>query len=199
VAAFLGVALTAATLLAPGLEGVHRWLGPLQMSPLAAPWVLSALTQGRPSAVPLALVLQAVHVAQPDAGQATAFGIAAMVAAARRRVALPLAAMAALAWMRPDPLAPVPHVELILGLAWAVVGVGAPLALALLVAAPLGRLDRTGVAMALYLGAAVAVTGIGAFPVPVLGFGAAHVVGAWTALGLIARPSTSFTPGRNIA
>jgi hypothetical protein len=41
--------------------------------------------------------------------------------------------------------------------------------------------------------------GVASFPVPVLGFGAAHVVGAWTALGPIARPSTSFTPGRNIA
>lgn len=212
IVAAAGIALTAATLLTPGLEGVHRWLGPLQIAPLAAPWVLFALATGRPGVCgPLAVALQAIHLAQPDAGQATAFGVPAVLLLlsgpgprpARLWAALAVAAASALAWTRPAPLDAVAHVEGIFALAvqWSpVTAFAAPLALLLLAIGPLAALDRrTGSAMALYLTGAIAVTASGAYPVPVLGFGAAHVVGAWTAMGLLAstraRRSTE-TPSR---
>jgi hypothetical protein len=203
VVAAAGVVLALATLAAPGLNGVHRWipLGPLALhvSPLAAPWALRAMDGGLRAgrfgwAATLALGLQGVHAAQPDAGQATAFAagaIALLVPAAGPRrlravLGLALAALAAVAWARPDPLAPVPHVEGIVRLAIDQgLGVAAVAALALLAAAPLlgGR-----PALSAYLAAAVGVTAFGAFPVPVLGFGVSGLVGAWLAIALSGSP-----------
>ncbi|MBI4950782.1 MAG: hypothetical protein HY908_02005 [Myxococcales bacterium] len=75
------VALVAATLAAPGIDDTHRWLrvGPLWMHAGAAlePGALVVLallwTEGsRALVLAGALVAGALHVAQPDAGQATA-------------------------------------------------------------------------------------------------------------------------------
>ena len=72
------------------------------------------------------LVALAMTIAQPDASQATALAVVALAAAwsfhASQRSRLILAALfvggAAWAWLRPDPLAPVPHVEGVIGLAF---------------------------------------------------------------------------------
>lgn len=136
----------------PGVDGVRRWvaIGPLSVnvSELAAPWMLWSIA-ARSTRVANSLALTAcatlVHVLQPDAGQATAFGLAAAALFATapcdvrwRQVGCVVALGGVLlAWLRKDPLSPVEHVERIVHLAFRVgfvTGVLAILALALLVA-----------------------------------------------------------------
>lgn len=186
-----------ATLAVPGLDGVHRWMtiGPLRLniSAALAPWLLLGLASGDRRALLAILVAQVAHVLQPDAAQATALA-AAVVACGFRlppRTAIPLAlvtvALAAVAWLRPDPLAPVDHVERILVLA-ASHGPG------LIVAASLTSLlallpFRAHLPLLLYLVAAFAVTFLGAFPVPLLGAGAGPVLGWYALLAVRAKRS----------
>jgi cell division protein FtsW (lipid II flippase) len=225
VLAATALALLAATLLFPSLEGVHRWisLGPVRLnaSAVTLPWILLALrmllSQARPGlALGLVAVPQLIHIAQPDAGQATAFSAGVLVLFSTARsipkgwsVAGSAIAVTgtALAWGRADPLGAVPHVERILHLA---ADQGVPWLLAALVA--LGglflpmvhgvvRLRSTrseAAAMALslgaYFGGALAATELGNFPVPMLGAGAGHVLGWYCALAIL-RSSMSETPG----
>ncbi len=204
------VLLTAATLLAPGLDGVHRWLqlGPLRLhaSTLATPWVLLgisvALKQRFGVSVFLALSMAAVHTAQPDAGQATAFAIAASCVLARATAWPPriLSCIAVLglgmsAWLRPDPLEAVPHVEGIVGLAFTLtpaLGLAAVLALALILL-PMVTGGRQGpesdvlpLSLGVYIAATLCVPLLGDFPVPVMGAGASPVLGWYMAVGMLA-------------
>jgi hypothetical protein len=209
----LALALVAATFTFTPLEGVHRWvgLGPvrLHVSAFASPLVLCAagvclFTGRRLSAAVLVLALQAVHVLQPDAGQAAAFGLGAAALfigapgplGGRVAVCLTVALLGgAAAVLRPDPLAAVPHVERILTLA-AAHGTGLRLAAILALTLPalsLLALARTaeppfarglGVALALYLAGLALVPAFGNFPVPVLGFSPSMLLGVWGTLGL---------------
>jgi cell division protein FtsW (lipid II flippase) len=211
----LGLAVIAATLAAPGLLGVHRWLaaGPLRLnaSALASPLVLVALcvlaSRGRSAtAALLAAATQLVHLVQPDAGQATAFGVAGACALAmsddlpawRWLNASALVASALLSWTRVDPLPAVADVEHILELA---LGLAAPVAMlgvlalatipAILARAtwrrrgtPLARV--VGSSLTAYVACAMLVPAVGNFPVPALGFGASPILGIYLALGLAA-------------
>lgn len=213
---FVAVVAIAATLVALGQAGVHRWLGlgrvRLHASGALAPWLLVRCTswpswRTRMSRVALVLA-QLVHVAQPDAGQATALAIGALPLllageGVPRRVDVPLAAallvLAAAAWLRADPLAPVDHVERILVLAlaggwmWTVVAALAITALVLpLAIAARGHGPAAWAAVA-YLLATVAVTFLGAFPVPVIGAGAAPVLG-WYALRRVGGAAVQCAP-----
>jgi cell division protein FtsW (lipid II flippase) len=212
-AAFAGLA---ATLAAAGLEGVHRWirLGPVLLHPSAlfCPLVLvlawHRLASHPRSTLLLLLAIQAVHIAQPDAGQATAFGAAAAVLVLGRRALLGAATAAlatalaaasvAIAWTRPDPLAPAPFVEDIVSRAFglgALWGVLALASLILLGGAPLlGCAAGEGLSPALsartalvvYLAGSLGVVLAGEFPVPLLGFGSSPVIGAFLGLALLA-------------
>lgn len=217
-----GAAVVAASLLGEGMQGVHRWirLGPVLLHPSALVAPLALVVAGRrmaeaPWTVLLSLgLLQAIHVAQPDAGQATALGLAALVLVLARcarlgaaRSALAAAVVTvpiALAWTRPDPLGPAPFVEDIVrrafDLGW-LTGAAALASLAALVASPLlGRGGEGGesaaagggdlaerLALVVYLAASLAVVLVGEFPVPMLGFGASPVLGVLAALGALAR------------
>ncbi|MFT3916004.1 MAG: hypothetical protein QM704_18500 [Anaeromyxobacteraceae bacterium] len=187
--------LVAATLLAPGVEGVHRWLplGPVRLNASAAlaPWLLAAALAEPGLRTLAALVLaQLVHLAQPDAAQATALAVGALPIVLSGRTALGAAAatlltgLAAGAWLRDDPLQPVAHVEGILDLAWQAgpAWLGAALLALALAFLPLARRP----AALGYLAAATLCTFGGAFPVPLLGAGAAHVLG-WYGLLALAR------------
>lgn len=210
------LALLGATLLFPPLEGVHRWisLGPVRLnaSAVALPWGLLALrmllSQARLGlALGLVAMTQALHIAQPDAGQATAFSAGALVLFWMTRSS-PLGGSlagsalavtgAALAWGRADPLGAVPHVERILHLAadrgvlWllaALVALGG-LFLPMVSGVVGGRSRRSedaamAVSLAASFGTTLAVTELGNFPVPVLGAGAGHVLGWYCVLSIL--------------
>ncbi|AFE04317.1 hypothetical protein COCOR_01827 [Corallococcus coralloides DSM 2259] len=214
--AFVAVLLTASTLLFPGLDGVHRWLvlGSVRLhaSTLAVPWVLlgmsAALHQRFAVSAGLALGMSAVHALQPDAGQGTAFALAAsaLLACAPSTPWLLRAASCSgtlvlgfAAWLRPDPLAAVPHVERIVHLAASVapaLGVAAVLALALLLlpaALVTERARASGgqewalpASLVVYIAATLGVTTLGNFPVPVMGAGAGPILGWYAATGILA-------------
>jgi FtsW/RodA/SpoVE-like cell cycle protein len=216
VLAATALALLAATLLFPSLEGVHRWiaLGPVRLnaSAVTVPWILLALwmllSQARLGlALGLVAMPQLIHIAQPDAGQATAFSAGVLVLFSTTR-SIPrgwrVAGCAitvigtALAWGRADPLSAVPHVERILHLAadqgvlWLLAALVALGGLFLPMVQGVAWLRSTrseAAAMASCLGAyfvgALAATEWGNFPVPVLGAGAGHVLGWYSALGIL--------------
>ena len=200
------------TLLGAGQEGVHRWvrLGPLfinvAMLVLPAFVVAFAFVAQRmrlwSMAAPITLALLA---AQPDASQATAlavavgvmaFGMRAPSAVFRWGVVLAAAALAGLAWTRPDPLAPVAEVEWVIGLAGQLSPLLAALAVLALVAvtatpvlaargsAEPGR--RAGRALSALFLAWCAAPALGAFPVPLVGVGLSPILGAWLGIGLLA-------------
>ena len=233
VLAATALALVAATLLFPSLDRVHRWisLGPVRLNASAVilPWVLLALWmllgQARLGlALGLVAMTQVLHIAQPDAGQATAFaaGVLVLLGTTRsiprggRVAGSAIAVMgAALALGRADRLSAVPHVERILHLA---ADQGVPWLLAALVA--LGclflpmvhavaewrstRSEPAALAVCLgaYFGGALAATELGNFPVPLLGAGAGHVLGWYCALGILRcsmTPPTQRGEGTNAA
>lgn len=230
VAALVATALVVRTLVDPGIEGVHRWLplGPLRLhaSMALAPWIAIAFARAshREDVVQvrliasLVLTAQIVHLAQPDTQQACtlALGTAPLLLGDRasprisRTVWGASLVLALLTWRRPDPLDPLPHVERILGLALTqgtllfVLAAGslmlvlAPLALLASEAGPRGRLALAGT---LWLVTQIALTGLGAFPVPVIGAGAAGVLGAagWLAALQASRRDTRRQPAANPA
>ncbi|WP_339872037.1 hypothetical protein [uncultured Brevundimonas sp.] len=208
----LGLAVVGlgASLAGAAQQGVHRWLdiGPLHINVafLVLPAAVVALAWHRERlwAWGLALVLQGLLVVQPDASQATAFGLALGVVALRAPLATRhrggiiglAAALAAASWLRPDPLAAIPEVEGIVGLAYAVSPGLALLSVALLIATLLvpavlarspGRAGQAGgLALSAYGLATTATTLFGAFPVPLLGIGMSPILGFWLGVGLLA-------------
>jgi cell division protein FtsW (lipid II flippase) len=127
----LGVFVISLTLLANGIESVHRWLplGPMMInvSMILTPLVLNHVSgEGSLRSFVLVLMLSLILVFQPDAGQASAFAIAVGVICCTchqaskvlRLVSIVLiAGLTWLAWERPDPLLPVTHVERIIHIA----------------------------------------------------------------------------------
>lgn len=208
--AFVLVLLTQAD---PGLEGVRRWfrVGPLvvQPAPLILPlvaWVLAARPANWTTAG-LVGAVAALFAAQPDPSAAGALAaVMAGVIAARRRANTPdlailILSLAAFGWAatRPDPLAPVAHVEGIVAAAWAVnpaAGVAALIALLLVPTAFLLQLwtargegeARRALTFALSgLWAVLVLANLTSrFPAPVVGYGASFVVGWLVSVGLVA-------------
>ncbi|MBS0332468.1 MAG: hypothetical protein JSS35_06855, partial [Proteobacteria bacterium] len=183
----------ALTLIGGGLSGVHRWvqLGPLRinMAELSLPPALVAcaiLAPGRRAPWLAAVAALILLVLQPDASQATSFGVALVVIAWRSGsgpgwrfgwIGL-IGAAAAASWLRHDPLEPAPEVEGVMGLAAALSPVLAVLAWAALAGAVLAPLavarsasesSRTAaLALAAY-GVVSALTPlVRAFPVPLV-------------------------------
>jgi len=206
-AALAAVAATFAS--SADIEGVRRWLalGAFRIHPSAlvgpalvifaatrverAPWQAHAVL----------LVMAGVHVAQPDAGQAMAWGAAAMVLTlgfdrGRWPLALVYAGAIAAAWLRPDKLAPAPFVEDIVSRSFALSPVLGGVAIAsslLAVLAPIsfvhGRASSrrewaAAAALTSYFAFALASSAMGEFPVPLLGFGSSPALGAF--LGIVA-------------
>lgn len=221
----LALGFLAATWLEPGVQGVQRWigLGPVRLhaGALVLPLVLATLAgleragRGRASTL-LAVATALVLVLQPDAAQATAFVAGAVVLLLPRRPAegrawirlVPLLALGALSWLRKDPLAPVPHVEGIVGLAaelgtgWGVAAVASLLLLPVPFLAARGRGDdRVGLALGTYVAVTILAAALAPFPVPVLGQGASPIIGYLAAIGLSrgaqrSVPRAGATPGR---
>ena len=190
------------------MEGVRRWvaLGPIQLHaasllvPLAA-W-LAAQRLEAATAVPLGATLL-VLAAQPDAASVLALTLAlgaiALVDRTRRRLAGVLVAVgvAGLAWAlgRPDPLPAVGHVELVVRRAFEASPTLGALAAIALIAAPMAMLwgRRTPAALALAAAWAgfVLANLIANYPAPVIGAGAAPVLGWLLSVGLTFGPQSS--------
>jgi cell division protein FtsW (lipid II flippase) len=209
-AILLTIAALIATLCAPAVDGVHRWLdiGPLHVN--AAALFLPALIAGlaavriaRPMGVAMALLAATILLAQPDASQLTSFAIAASILFARSTIAqrwkvfaLLIAAVFTISgWMRPDALQPVAEVEKIFAMCVAVspiLAFIAGLALAAAALAPLARSAPTGrpardaaVALAAYFVTVSIAPFVGWFPVPLVGLGMSFPVGWWLGMGLL--------------
>ena len=221
VAALLAVAAVASTVLTDGIAGVSRWLelGPLRIHPSAvlAPSLLvfaAVHASTRPKRAHLVMaMLQAVHVLQPDAGQATALGAGAVVVTLggapgplRTGGALVYGLSIAAAWLRPDPLPPAPFVEDIVWRAFTLapaLGVLAVLSLLASTAAPLAsgrRASRPAPVLAqralvAYFAGALLATALGEFPVPLLGLGPSPTVGAFLGLAALQRVRSGVARG----
>lgn len=200
-------AALAATFLGNGLSGVHRWIeaGPLRLNAamLVLPMLAVALACAHgPWRWVAALTSLVLLILQVDASQATALAaVGALIALragsppARVVVVAASAGLAALAWLRPDPLAPVPEVEGVLGLAAQASPLLALASLGLLVATAMATgltarlaapdLRLAAAALTVCLGVWALAPFLGAFPVPFLGVGPSPIVGAWLGVGLL--------------
>lgn len=199
----------AVTFLGEGLSGVHRWLetGPLRLN--AAMLVLPMLAVALACTTGVwrwvaALACLVLLVVQPDASQATALAAVVALVALRSPEPAPAKALivaaatglATLAWLRPDPLEPVPEVEGILTLAAQTSPLLAAASLAALAAAALTPafalrhatpdLRLAAAALAVCLAVWTLAPFLGAFPVPILGVGPSPMVGAWLGMGVLA-------------
>ena len=199
VAIGIGLALLAATFAGPGVGGAHRWieLGPirLHLAAVIAPILLEALwrlRQDGPSGWALlsALLTVGLLALQPDAAQATAIAGAALVLLGSGRALVPLVALAS--WLQPDRLPTVPHVEGILHLAFALGGGWGAAATFSLLLLPVPFLlawrrdgSRLALGLAVYTGLTILAAVAGNYPVPLLGYGAAPVLGYVLALSVV--------------
>jgi len=194
----LVVLLIGASLIGPGQEGVHRWVGagPAQLNAaaLALPLAIAVFTpERRWLAVSAFVAIGAVIAYQPDISQLAALMLASIVlfstafgwvgGLAALLVGGGLIAYCVL--LRPDPLLPVEHVEGILALAAGqsqVSGVALPVALGVACLSPLllwrsADLRWRGLALAAYFSAAALAPLFGAYPVPLAGYGFSFVAG----------------------
>ncbi|MCA1749159.1 MAG: hypothetical protein ABR601_02360 [Parasphingopyxis sp.] len=196
----------AATLLAAPVEAVHRWIdiGPIHanMAALLIPAAIVAIARTglrHPFTLCAIAAIATLLIAQPDASQATAFLLACWVGLIRERIsgraklaALALAAvLAAVAWLRPDPLEAVAEVEGIVRLAWLLspaITIFGVLALAGASLAPLAAAPSPGgsaTMLAVYFATVALCTLFGNFPVPLIGLGMSFPLGYWLGIGLL--------------
>ncbi len=182
-------------IMGPNLDGIRRWigLGPVQLhaAMLLLPSLLALLPRLDPKAQSLAVLFAAIAIAaQPDRASALALlgGAVGLALIQRNRwagasVAIALLSVAA-TFMRADPLGPVPFVESVLPDAWVMSPLLA-IILALTLIAAIALPARQGSEMWPLAGAlagfAIA-SFIGAYPTPLIGYGAAPIIGL--ALGL---------------
>jgi hypothetical protein len=183
--------------MAPGVAGVHRWLGlgPLEIhvGALVLPSLLVFLTElDWAPTVAVAILTLTVLLLQPDVAQAASFaaGWGVWIAMKRgRTAAAPIAAAVILAgatWLRHDPLEPVAYVEGIVGVATgqgAMWGASSVFALALLpIPFLLDPKHQIGTALAVYMTGTLVAAWFGAYPVPVLGYGVSPILGYYLAV-----------------
>ena len=219
----VGIALVAASFLFPGTSGVHRWilLGPLALnismalSPLIIFGIDLILDRNHDLALAMTFAIGLVHALQPDAGQATSFAAGMLyIYGFKNRIPKSIRfggiiitfILAARAWTSADPLEPVPQVEEILHVIAreGVAGVIASFVAIGLVLWPfaigLKRRDLTDssqafrIALFLYFVTQFIVAELGHFPVPVIGAGAASVIGWFVALALRANSRAESKP-----
>jgi len=226
-ATIVALLVLAATLTQAGVDGVRRWLpiGPLRLhvASVALPVLVIAIARQVSSGAErnrslLARIVTIAAVAallmQPDASQASAFGLAVAVlllwgrrpSSADWLVVMIVAVCAGGTWFRSDPLAPVPYVEGVVGLA-ADIGLGWHVAcLVALVLLPLPFLvtavsskgeGTVHLAIAVYLVAVCAAPFMGAYPVPVIGHGLSPILGYFFALAWSVRSQAA--PSRSTA
>lgn len=207
---WFSIALIGASLLFPGMDGVHRWLaiGPFNLNASMALLPLILLTVIFSTGMTPLLNIMAlclIHFFQPDAGQALAFAFAGIIIFALDNTrsltirwvnSLLLIGSAFLTFFRPDHLSAVEHVEKILRLAYsqgALPIIATSIALLLLLspfawAFIKGTDSKMRVLSLSYFVLfliSFAVTKVGNFPVPLIGAGAAPVIGWMLSMSLL--------------
>lgn len=195
----MALIVVALSLIGPGQGGVYRWLdlGPVQFNAaaLVLPAAIAAFDRTRPwLAIPCFLLIAGILAWQPDISQMAGFAFAAVILASSRfgwRGALVAAVLAAAAiascLSRPDPLLPVAHVEGIFFMAWSqqpalaiLMGVALTAAcISPLLLPPTPELRGPGMALAGYFALTGAAYMLGAYPVPLAGYGLSFVIGWW--------------------
>ena len=197
--------IIALSLIGPDQQGVHRWLnlGPIQLNAAALVLPAAIATFMRTPivvAISAFAIIAGLLALQPDISQLAAFALAATLLSTARwglkgaGVALLLSAGAiALCLSRPDPLAPVLHVEGIFALAWSqspVLAVAMAVSLALTALSPLLRRKSAPGALALttYFAATSLAVLLGANPVPLAGYGLSFVIGWWFGFACLCFP-----------
>lgn len=192
----------AATFADSGLSAVHRWIsiGPVSVNvaALLLPAFVAILCarQTHPAfAASLWLAAMCLLVAQPDASQATALAIACPFLFAhwppkwRWPVLILTAVMAAISWLRPDPLQPVAEVEGIIELMWQISPALAAIGLTALAATIIAvrEADTSSTALAAYCAVITLMPAFGHFPVPLAGAGISFPLGWWLGFAVILR------------
>lgn len=202
------------TLFSADMQGVRRWvdLGPVHLNAamLVLPSAVVALAELAGKGLwpwGLAMACGVLLVAQPDASQAASLAAASLVIvllspgrpAVRAAVVLTGLVLTALAWTRRDPLPPVPEVEGVIGLAFALsplLGLVASGLLLAVVVWPLlalrsGEARLAAAALSAMLAGWVLTPFVGAYPVPLLGLGMSPILGVWLGVGMLARQARS--------
>lgn len=195
----IAVIVIALSFVGAGQEGVHRWLdlGPVQLNAaaLVLPATIAAFSR-TPALIALACfaMVTALLAWQPDISQLAGFAFAGVILASNRfgwrgaaSAAVLAAAGLALCLLRPDPLLPVSHVEGIFLLAWnqqPALAIAMGIALAATCLSPLllpatPELRGPSMALAGYFALTGAAFLLGAYPVPLAGYGLSFVVGWW--------------------
>lgn len=197
-----GLILLGATLFAPGIEGVHRWLpaGPIRIhgAALLLPALLVLLVEARwRPAIAAASTALVILLSQPDAAQAGAFCAAWITIVVYRgergstAVIGVAVSMAAATLLRGNPLDPVPHVEGIVGMAAGqgrTLGGVAVLSVAVVPSALVGLLPRpVGLALGVYVAGTLLAASLGPYPVPLLGYGISPILGYYGGIAVHAR------------
>lgn len=206
----IAVALLASSLLFDGVEGVRRWVDVATLRLNIAAIILPCLLAGlaRPGLSPFVSQAGGISVliillAQPDASQASAFGGAMLFIAATKwrenaKFLIPVIIfLVMLSWLRADPLQPVPDVELILTKAWAIsvpLAITGWIALLCTAGAPFvllrNKKNDAGTLLCIYLLICSLMPLIGAYPVPLIGFGMSFPIGCCLAMAIALRYET---------
>ncbi|QJB69564.1 hypothetical protein [Parasphingorhabdus halotolerans] len=199
----LGVLLLGGTLFSsPEIDGVHRWigLGPIRLHIgvviLPALAAMLPLVDRRIALLSVILVSLIVTL-QPDRASAFALFVAVLVLAMVKRNAWVFGMLtfagAGLIWTlgKPDPLQSVPFVENVIPDAWEFHPFfAAVLALALILALlmPFYRIDfKNHLPLTISLTAMIGfvlISLLGAYPVPLIGYGASAIIGYGLVMGL---------------
>lgn len=204
----IALVIVALSLIGPDQQGVHRWLGLgpilLNAAALILPAAIAAFGRDNIWLTTACFALMAAILAwQPDISQLAALSAAAVILLTSRfgwRGALASLILVSLAMAfcltRPDPLAPVPHVEGIFLLAWdqsPMLSVAMAIALAAAALSPLllwpiATLRWKAAALSAYLAISALACLFGAYPVPLAGYGLSFVIGWWLGIAALAVP-----------
>lgn len=212
--AFVSLILLLACFLFPGPSEVHRWImmGPvtINVSMIVLPFILYCLHQMLHTKKFLHGVILYGATAiilgfQPDAGQATAFSLSALVLFFYNKMDIKLRTAAVLiagisiflAWNRVDLLEPVEYVEDIFYLMSALgpIGILGIFVISVLLFVPFiimsfRRVETVrvlSISFIVYLSTSLIITEFGHYPVPVMGAGVSSVLGWFLMLSFVYR------------
>ncbi len=212
--AFISIFLLLISFFFPGVNDVHRWISvggiDANVSMLMLPVALYCLHQLLHEhkylyGIVLFAAIGTILGFQPDAGQASAFGLASLVLFFRNKMSAKIRAAAVLisiitiglAWNRIDLLEPVAYVEDIFYLMASLgpMGLIAMTAISLLLFFPfifmsfkrIETVRTLSVTFIVYLATSFVVTEFGHYPVPVMGAGASSVIGWFIMLSFVFR------------